>query len=184
MRAVNAPRLETARLILRPHEQRDFDAFSAMWRDPVVIAHTIKEPRSTQDAWMTLHRLLGSWPLLGYGFWAVAWRETDEYLGDCGFMDAMRPETPDKRGLPELGYALRSAWHGRGLITEALGAVHGWLDDAMPGTGSFALIDDANPASLRVARKFGYRFERRHDQDGRKGGLYARNRLPETGAAD
>jgi len=155
-----------------------------MWRDPVVLEHTIVEPRSPQDAWMTMHRLLGSWPLLGYGFWAIAWRESDEYIGDCGFMDAMRPQTPDKRGVPELGYAIASAWHGQGLISEALGAVHAWLDWERPDTETFALIDDANPASIRAAQKHGYSLERRHDTDGQKGALYTRKPLPPARTPD
>ncbi|MEL6753129.1 MAG: GNAT family N-acetyltransferase [Pseudomonadota bacterium] len=179
-----APRLETERLILRPHEARDFEAFAAMWRDPLVLEHTILEPRSEQDAWMTMHRLLGSWPLLGFGFWAVALRETDAFIGDCGFMDAMRPQTPDKRGVPEVGYALSTAWHGKGLMGEALGAVHAWLDVEMPGTETFALIDDANRASIRVAQKFGYAFERRHDDGDRKGALYTRKPLPPDSGTD
>ncbi|MEL6567892.1 MAG: GNAT family N-acetyltransferase [Pseudomonadota bacterium] len=179
-----APRLETERLILRAHKAGDFEAFSAMWRDPVVLEYTIREARSPQDAWMTMHRLLGSWPLLGYGFWAIALKTSNTLIGDAGFMDAMRPETPDKRTTPELGYALATAHHGKGYMTEALEAVHDWLDRAKPGTEAFALIDDANPASIAVAQKFGYRFERRHDFNDRLGALYTRKPLQERRPAD
>lgn len=169
-----APVIATERLILRPHEKRDFEAFSAMWRDPVVLRYTIREARSPQDAWMTMHRLLGSWPLLGYGFWAVELAETGAYIGDIGFMDAMRPSTPDHRGIPEFGYAFAAASHGKGIASEAAQAVHEWLDMAMPGSLSFALIDDDNPASIRVAQKVGYSFVRHLASDETRPGLYER----------
>ncbi|MEM9740077.1 MAG: GNAT family N-acetyltransferase [Pseudomonadota bacterium] len=178
MGVVQAPVLKTERLILRPHSVRDRQAFCTMWRDPVILKYTIIDARSPQDAWMTLHRQLGSWPLLGYGSWAIAWRETDQFIGDAGFMNAMRPSTPEKREVPEVGYALSRDWHGKGIMSEALDAVHAWFDAEMPATETFALIDDDNPASIHLVHKHGYRFERRHDSDDRRGALYTRKPLP------
>ena len=70
------------------------------------------------------------------------------------------------------------------LIREALGAVHAWLDQEMPGTETFTLIDDANPASIRVAQKHGYSFERRHDTGERLGALFTRKPLPPARTPD
>lgn len=145
-----------------------------MWRDPVVLRYTIREPRSAQDAWMTMHRLLGSWPLLGYGFWAVELNASGAYIGDMGFMEAMRPFTPDHRGVPEFGYAFTPDVHGKGIASEAARAVHDWLDETLPGMASFALIDDDNPASIRVAQKVGYEFVRHLSHDDMRPGLYER----------
>lgn len=184
MTPILAPRIETERLVLRPHQRSDFEIFREMWTDPVVLRHTIVEPRTAQDAWMTMQRTLGSWVLLGLGLWALELKETGEYVGDAGFMDGLRPNTPDKRGQPEMAYALATAHHGKGLMSEALAATHAWLDAEMPGSPSFALIDDDNIASIRVAEKFGYGVERRADGDGRKTCLYVRNPLPQGRAAD
>ncbi|MEO0466825.1 MAG: GNAT family N-acetyltransferase [Pseudomonadota bacterium] len=179
-----APRLESNRLVLRAHETRDYEAFAQMWTDPLVLQYTIVEPRSAQDAWMTMHRLLGSWPLLGYGYWGLELKSTQTYVGDAGFMDAMRPSTPDKRGIPEIGYALASPYHGQGLMSEALDAIHRWWDEELPGTETFALIDDDNPGSVCVAKKCGYAFERRADTDDRQSGLYTRKPLSFAQTAD
>jgi len=146
-----------------------------LWVDPVVLRHTIIEPRSEQEAWMALQRTLGGWPLLGFGMWALELKASAAFVGEAGFMEARRPITPDKRGVPELGYVLATPYHGRGLMTEALGAVHGWLARTLPRVHSFALIDDDNPASIRVAGKFGYILERRADTGDRRSGLYARS---------
>ena len=184
MTAILAPRLETERLILRPHQLSDFAAYREMWTDPIVLRYTIVEPRTAQDAWMTLQRVLGGWVLLGFGLWALELKQSGEYVGDAGFMDSLRPTTPDKRGQPEMAYALSTANHGKGLMSEALAATHAWLDAEMPGIEAFALIDDDNTASIRVAEKHGYRVERRADHDGRKTCLYVRNPLPQGRAAD
>ena len=184
MTAILAPRLKTERLILRPHQLSDFEAYREMWTDPIVLRYTIVEPRTAQDAWMTLQRSLGSWVLLGFGLWALELKETGDFIGDAGFMNALRPLTPDKRGQPEMAYALATAHHGKGLMSEALHATHAWLDAEMPGIEAFALIDDDNIASIRVAEKHGYRVERRADSNDRKSCLYVRNPLPQGRAAD
>lgn len=172
-----APRLETQRLILRPHELSDFHLYLEMWADPDVLRHTIREPRSDQDAWLSLQRVMGSWPLFGFGFWAMELKPSGAFIGDVGFMEARRPFTPDKRGVPELGYALHPAHHGQGLMSETLVAIHAWFDLEFPGQETFALIDDANTASIRVADKFGYKLERRADSEDRKSGLFTRTPL-------
>lgn len=169
------PVLETERLILRAHKREDFETYAAMWRDPDVLRYTIREPRSPQDAWMTLQRMLGSWVLLGYGFWAVESRESGTFIGEAGFMQAMRPYIPEMHGIAELGYGFMPAAHGKGIASEALTAAHAWLDGTYPGTQSFALIDDENPASIRVAGKQGYRLDRYVDTGSGQAGLYMRS---------
>ena len=62
----------------------------------------------------------------------------------------------------EIGYWLGRAYWGRGIMTEAVSAVTGWLFDAHPDVvrvwaGVFAW----NPASARVLEKAGYTFEAR-----------------------
>ena len=172
-----APKLETERLLLRPHQVSDFPAYLDMWTDPDVLRFTIREPRSEQDAWMTLKRVMGNWPLLDYGLWALERKDTGEFIGDAGFMDARRPYTEDKRGVPEIAYALAPAHSRQGFMTEALAAIHHWLDEHMPGQQTFALIYDENTASIRVAEKLGYIEERRVDNDDLKSALYTRNPL-------
>lgn len=180
MRRLEAPRIETARLILRSHQRSDYDAFAAMWRDPDVVRYTIGEPRNARDSWMTMQRLLGSWPLFGLGFWAVELRETGAFIGEAGFMYAMRSYTPsDLSEAPELGYSFARGRYGKGLASEAIAACVAWLDEALPGSESFAFIDPANPASIRVAQKAGYQFARdiTVDDEGALAGLYTRKPL-------
>ena len=168
------PVLETERLILRAHTLDDHESYCAMWQDAEVLRYTIREPRSPQDAWLTLQRTAGSWVLLGYGFWAVEWRETGEFIGEAGFMNALRPFATEMHDTPELGYGFRPAWWGRGVASEALTAAHGWYDAAFPGQMSFAIIDDDNPSSIRAAEKQGYMLDRHVESGFGRPGLYLR----------
>jgi RimJ/RimL family protein N-acetyltransferase len=63
--------------------------------------------------------------------------------------------------VPEMGWALASAFHGRGYATEAARAAVAWADGHFGSPRTVCLIDCENTASVRVAEKCGYRtFER------------------------
>jgi RimJ/RimL family protein N-acetyltransferase len=60
------------------------------------------------------------------------------------------------RGVPELGWALASRFHGKGYATEAVRAVVAWGDVRFGPTRTVCLIGAENLASIRVAQKCGY----------------------------
>lgn len=153
---MNPPTLLTARLSLKPGEATDYDEIAAMWADESVVRHIGGSTRGAQDAWFAQLRGRGMWPLLGYGYWVVRERRTDEFVGEVGFADFKRGIDPDISGRPEAGWVLaQSAW-GKGYASEAVGAAHDWLDEVIPGR-STCIIDPDNIASIRVAEKVGYR---------------------------
>lgn len=168
------PVLETERLILRGHVAGDLDATAAMWRAPAVVRYTIGKPRSRQDAWMAMCRLRGFWPLLGYGFWAVTLKQTGAFIGEAGFMDAKREIQPDISGQPEAGWAFAPSAFGKGYGSEAVAAIHDWLDTARPGEASVCLIHPDNTASARIAGKCGYVFDSRTQHRGEPVIIYRR----------
>ncbi len=147
--------LETARLTLRPHGVEDFDGLKAMWADPAIVRYLGGVPSSAEDSWARLLRYAGSWSLLGYGFWAIRRRDTGEYIGDVGFLDAHRTGVEGFGGDPEIGWSLVAAAHGQGFATEAVAATLGW------GAGRFrrcvAMINPDNDASVAVATRCGFR---------------------------
>ena len=145
------PVLETPRLRLRPHTVEDFEALAALWADPEVTRFIGGRPATREKSWARLLRYAGLWRLLGFGYWAVEDRETGAYLGDVGFADFNRPLDPAPPALPEIGWVLAPAAHGRGLATEAAGAALAWL-----GRDCFCIIDPAHTGSLRVAAKLGF----------------------------
>ncbi|WP_439597073.1 GNAT family N-acetyltransferase [Falsiroseomonas sp.] len=144
------PVLETVRLRLRPHVAADFPALAALWANPEVTRH-IGRPSTAEESWARMLRYAGLWRLCGFGYWAVEDRETGTYLGDVGFADFRRATAPQLPDMPEIGWVLAPAAHGRGVATEAATAALAWL-----GRPCFCIIAPANTGSLRVAAKLGF----------------------------
>ncbi len=71
--AVSAcPTLTTERLILRPFEESDLDAYTAIVTSPEVRAALhLPDGFSRADAWTGMAKWLGQWELRGTGQWAV-----------------------------------------------------------------------------------------------------------------
>lgn len=151
-----APRLDTARLRLRAHRVDDLPALAAIWAVPAVYRHIGGEPATRQDAWMRLLRYAGMWPLLGYGFWAIEDRATGALVGDIGYADFQRELSPPLDGMPELGWVLAPAFHGRGYASEALQAITAWGDACFGARREVCVITPDNTASIRVAEKGGF----------------------------
>jgi len=152
-----APRLETARLILRMFHEDDFESYHAkVGSDPDVMRYLGDgQPLTRSLAWRQMAMIVGHWHLRGYGFWAVEERSTGELVGRIGLFN---PE-----GWPgfELGWVLGKAYWGRGYATEGARRV---LDHAFTDMGRdhvISLIYPANAASIHVAEKIGETLEGR-----------------------
>jgi RimJ/RimL family protein N-acetyltransferase len=155
------PTLETERLLLRAHRLDDFAASLATWSDPLVTRFIGGKPSTEQQVWSRLLGYAGHWSLLGFGYWALEEKATGRFAGELGFADFRRDIAPSMRGVPELGWALAAAFHGRGYATEAVRAAVAWGDRRFEAPRTVCLIDVGNLASIRVAEKCGYaEFER------------------------
>ena len=156
--------LETRRLILRPLGRGDLADLVALDRDPEVMRYVgspagVKSPAETEQRARTRieESLRGDHEPLG--FWRVEGRDDGIFLGVAALL--RMPEGPDgpPGGDVEVAYRLaRSAW-GRGIATEAAGAliVHGLHTLGLPRL--VAVTYPENRASQRVLDKLG--FERR-----------------------
>lgn len=150
------PTLETARLRLRAHRVEDWDDATRMWADPQVTRFTIGRASTAQETWSRLLRYAGHWELLGYGYWAVEEKSTGVFAGELGYADFKRELTPSIEGIPELGWALVPAMHGKGYATEALRAVLEWGARHLASDRAVCIIDPENAVSIRVAEKVGF----------------------------
>jgi RimJ/RimL family protein N-acetyltransferase len=153
----NIPIIETVRLILRPHRLDDFDAYVAMWADPVVTRFIGGRPRTREESWIRFLRHPGMWSLIGYGFWAVEEKASGDFIGEAGFHDLKRDIVPSIEGVPEAGWALVPSVHGRGLATEIVSRMLAWGDESFGHARTVCIIDPEHAGSIRVARKCGYR---------------------------
>jgi len=149
------PTIETARLRLRGYRLDDYENCAAMWADANVTRFIGGQPLSATEAWSKLLRYVGHWSLLDYGFWALEEKATGAFVGELGFADWKREMEP-AIDVPEAGWVLATAAHGRGYATEALRVGLDWL-----GGRTICIIHPENSASIRVAEKCGYREVRR-----------------------
>lgn len=168
----NPTRLDTPRLQLRPLTAEDFEPFFArLVCDPVVMAfyHAYTQPLTEAKRRERAQRdffdhFADGRARFGYVCWAVTTRAAvagasgapiaaGELLGWAGIVT---PALADEELGPELAYMVAAALHGRGLATEAAGAV---LADAYPRYGLaavHAVVDAPNGASRRVLDKLGF----------------------------
>ncbi|MDR6992006.1 GNAT family N-acetyltransferase [Luteimonas sp. 3794] len=149
-------RIDTERLLLRPHAIEDFDALGAMIRDPEVMRHITSTVPSDEDVWNRLLRYIGHWTAFGFGIFAVIERETGRNIGSVGFADFRRGLGDAFSASPEGAWLFAKEAHGRGIATEATQAMHAWFDAQPFGGRSVCIINPDNAPSRRLARRLGY----------------------------
>lgn len=145
-------KLVTRRLKLRKFKPEDADWFSAINADPRVMSQfpaPLTRPQS--DALLT--RIIAHWNANNFGLFAVALRDTNDFIGFVGLMHPPynTPFTP----CVEIGWRLTpSAW-GKGYATEAAQACLHWgfTDLNLPEIVSFSF--EGNTRSRRVMERLG-----------------------------
>lgn len=150
------PVLETARLRLRPYRLSDLDPLAAMWGDPEHVRFIGNRTRPRSEVFVSLQRHIGSWFLVGYGFWVLESLDDHAVVGEAGFLPGMRAMDPGIDDTPEAGWSIGKAHWGQGLATEALQACLGWCDRELPFARTACIIEHGHDASVRVATKCGY----------------------------
>jgi RimJ/RimL family protein N-acetyltransferase len=160
------PVLHTPRLLLRGHRVDDLDDSVAMWSDPDVVRYIGGKPFTREEVWQRFLRYVGHWTVLGFGYWVVTERTTGRFVGEAGAGDAGRELEPAWGPVMEIGWALSSWAHGKGMATEAVGAVLAWVDaerakgEAGVGAGRkvVCMIEPGHAVSRRVAEKHGFQL--------------------------
>ena len=155
---MNAPALETSRLILRAHVPEDFDSVASMWADREVVRYIgAGVPLTRDEAWAKFQRFPGHWHMTGFGSWAIEEKASGKLIGEVGFIERNLPPENSLAGIPELGYAVVPAAAGKGYVTEAVTAALEWGRAHFGPVRILAVISPGNEASVRVAQKCGFR---------------------------
>lgn len=150
------PVLETARLRLRAHKIKDLEPMSAMWADPQTTRFIGNQTRSRADIWKQIQRCTGSWALLGFGYWVITDIASGAFIGEAGFMEALRDIDPSFIGTPEAGWVIAPKHWNKGYASEALQAIHAWGDAHFPDRRTVCIIEAGHTASIHVAKKYNY----------------------------
>jgi RimJ/RimL family protein N-acetyltransferase len=151
-----APRVETARLILRAHTLEDYPDSVAMWSDAGVTRFIGGKPATAEETWARVLRYAGMWAMLGYGYWLVAEKSTGRFVGEMGFSDHRREMNPGFDGAHEIGWGLMPHAQGKGFASEAVEAALAWHDAQFGRVRTACMIAPENAPSIRVAEKAGY----------------------------
>jgi RimJ/RimL family protein N-acetyltransferase len=173
---VIAPILETPRLILRDHRVEDFAALAQMWADPTVTRYIGGRTSTSEESWTRLLRHVGHWTLLGFGYWAITEKASGHFIGQAGFADHKRISGSELKHLPEIGWALAPAAHGRSYASEAVSAITSWGDANLASDSTTCIIHPENAASIRIAEKLGYREFQRIEYKGDPTIVFIRHR--------
>ena len=149
--------IRTEQLLLRPYAHDDVDALYAYQRLPEVHRYLYTEPRTRSEVKTLVMERAGKATLAegGQALTLVAdLAQTGELVGDCMLFWRSQEH---KQG--EVGYVFNPAYHGRGLATEAVGAL---LRLGFEGLGLHRIaghLDGRNTASARVLERAGMRRE-------------------------
>ena len=144
--------IETARLTLRRFRDADRETVARWNADPDFTRHLAGvQTRAQSDE--AFDRWQRHWAEHGFGLLAVDWRETGELIGRVG--PQYHRSWPQD---PELGWALASAWWGRGIATEAGAACLRWASGPLDFERIVSITTEGNLASRNVMAKLGFRL--------------------------
>lgn len=157
MKHIGTQTIETPRLILRRFELSDAQAMFDNWVSDSEVTTYLTWPAHA-DVTVT-EGVLGQWAAQ-YGQdncyrWAITLKENGPE--PIGSIDACAWRGDGD--VPEIGYCIGKRWWHQGIMSEALGAVIGFLFDRVGVERIEARHDVNNPHSGGVMRKCGMTFE-------------------------
>lgn len=157
MNHIGTQYIETDRLILRRFQLSDAPAMFANWASDDEVTKYLTWP--THADMSVTEGILGQW---------VPQYEKDDYYNWAIVLKEHGPQPigninvahwSEDREAPEIGYCMGRRWWHQGIMTEALGAVLGFLFDRVGVEQIVALHDTNNPHSGGVMRKCGMAFD-------------------------
>ena len=153
---LEAPRIETERLVLRGWLKEDFRPWFDILQESEVTRFLGGTGTTLEDCWRRLSGAVGSWPMVGFGGWAVTTRHDGALIGNVGLFNAWRDLEPEFGEEPEMGWIFTTGVHGKGYASEAAKAALEWAETNLAPTPIWAIIAPENQASLRLADRLGF----------------------------
>ncbi|MEP3226523.1 MAG: GNAT family N-acetyltransferase [Parasphingorhabdus sp.] len=164
---MNAPELNTERLLLRALDNGDYPVYRDFYADPDASA-AYGGPLEPGLAWRRLALDIGHWALRGYGMWAVIDRKTNLMVGGCGLF------WPEEYPRSELTWWIVPAARRKGIALEASKAVINFGYDVLKWELVETHMNDDNSAARKLAEKLGGTIIAREEfPDGLSRNIYA-----------
>jgi RimJ/RimL family protein N-acetyltransferase len=150
---IRIPTLTASRIVLRAYEEGEVSRLHEILQIPDILQYF---PRSDPPSLAKAQRLVESqqkhWEEHGYGWWALALRDTNRLIGWCGLNFLL--ETDEV----ELKYLLAASFWGRGIATEASRVSLKYTLTETNLDPIIGLVHPDNIASQRVLEKVGMSF--------------------------
>jgi RimJ/RimL family protein N-acetyltransferase len=148
------PTLLADGITLRPLNDDDIDRIADGCTDPAIAHFTrMPVPYMRSDAERFVCQTREQWDAHVSAAFAIAGAD-DLLIGACSLMDVDLV-----RARAEAGYWVDRDARGRGVARSALRLLTDWGHSALGLSGIFLTIEDANPASVKVAHAAGYTAE-------------------------
>jgi ribosomal-protein-alanine N-acetyltransferase len=147
--------LETDRLRLRPYALEDVDDLAPIVEDAVTMRY-YPQPFTREEASAWIDRNLRRYIDDGHGLWAMVFKDSDEFVGNCGLVK----QWVDGREEIEVGWLVARRLWNRGFATEAARACRDYGFDVLGLNRLISMIRPENSPSRRVAEKIGMSVEK------------------------
>ncbi len=154
------PTLETPRLILRPTEEADAEAFEHYankkeFQQFLANERSPEENRARVLKWVEMNKEV---PREQY-IWTILKRADKAVIGDIRFWPEKNSKGLTLPGVVGIGYGLDPAHWGHGYMTEALKAVTAFAHDTLKMHRVEGAAVAENPGSWKVMEKAGFQRE-------------------------
>jgi RimJ/RimL family protein N-acetyltransferase len=138
---------------LEPFSEGHLAGLNKMNSDPEVMRYlSAGRPETLEETRAVIDRVVKRWGEVGYSWWALIERDTEELVGAGAIQNLRRESTlvPDLACPLEIGWRLRRDRWGQGLAVEAARATGDFAFKVMNARELFAVCDPANTASAKV----------------------------------
>lgn len=148
---------ETENLVLRELEESDAEDLFRIYSDKETMRFLGRHAASLEEVRDNIRNHIEKYYVgLGFGLWGVVLKSENRLVGRCGVF------LQEIEGIrrPELAYLIDRDFWGRGFATEAASAVKRLAIEKYNFKVMIAVIAIRNIASISVAKKCGFGFER------------------------
>ena len=148
---------ETHRLILRRFAETDAEDLFRIYSHPETRRFLGSGPTSVDEVRTGIATHIRTYyDRYGFGLWGVILKAEDRLIGRCGILY----QEIGGRKEPELAYLIDPEFWRRGIATEASLKVVELATSVYRFAHMIAVIHPLNTASIRVAERCGFEFER------------------------
>ncbi|MCP3942478.1 MAG: GNAT family N-acetyltransferase [Desulfobacteraceae bacterium] len=149
------PVLETKRLLLRKFTMSDAPDFFEMRSDENIMKYLARPyQKSVSEAEKMIENSIKSFKEKAGINWVIEEKSLKKFVGYIGFWQLMRESIR-----AEIGYALKPAFWGKGIMPEAISKVVQFGFDELSLHGIEANINPGNAGSIRALEKMGFKKE-------------------------